>query len=275
MRGLGRTMKNFRFSVDDCIEFLRDLSMNDYRSVFDNDFLGFLQSVHLKYDAVFCLNLFYENTTSAGFAHKKPPFCLSDMTGRYKREFEENSDWLKFSFHAKAEHPATPYRTSGYREVFRDAQAVNAEIARFAGRSSLSEEMTLHCGLCTCEGFKGLTDSGYRIFYGYLCLNHNGDPSGSYYFDRAFLEQNTLRRFDDNGYTFRKTDLLLNAYKHEDDMARDLQPLIEENLDFCELMFHEQYFYPDYVRYIERYRRIIERAAQMMTSAGYNGGFLS
>lgn len=268
-------MKKFRFSVDDCIEFLRDLTEKNYNSAFDNEFLGFLQSVHKRYGAVFCLNLFYENNESRGFEPKKPLFCLADMTAKYKREFEENGDWLKFSFHAKAEFPAPPYQASGYDEVFRDAQTVNAEIVRFAGKPSLSEEMTVHCGLCTRDGFKGFTDCGYRIFYGFLCLNRNGDPSGSYYFDRAFLRKNTLRRFDDGGYTFRKTDMLLNAYTHEDDMARDLTALLEENLDFCELMFHEQYFYPDYIRYIERYRLIIERAAQMMTDAGYVGGFLT
>lgn len=268
-------MKKFRFSVDDCIEFLRDLTERNYRSAFDNAFLGFLKSMHEKYGAVFCLNLFYENNESKGFSTKKPAFCLADMTKKYKREFEENCDWLKFSFHAKAEFPETPYKSSGYAETFRDAQTVNAEIIRFAGKKSLAEDMTIHCGLCTREGFKGFTDCGYRKFYGYLCLNGDGNPRGSYYFDRAFLCKNTARRFDDCGYTFRKTDILLNAYGHEDDTARDLYALLEENLDFCELMFHEQYFYPDYVRYIERYRLIIERAAQIMTSAGYVGGFLS
>ncbi len=269
-------MKKFRFSVDDCIEFLRDLSCHGYKSIFDNEFLGFLRGVHEKTGAVFCLNLFYENCASTGFEPEKPKFCLKDMTDRYKGEFTANSDWLKLSFHSRAEFPAPPYKSSGYDEVYRDCKAVNAEIVRFAGENSLTDEITVHCGLTTLEGFKALTDCGYRVFYGYLKLNAEGNPSVAYYFDREFLiAHENDRSFYDRGYLFKKTDILLNAYCDEHEAVRDLKKLLDKREEFYELMFHEQYFYPDYVNYIPRYREIIESAAETMADAGYNGGYLT
>lgn len=269
-------MKKFRISVDDCIEFLRDLNAREYKSVFDNEFLGFIKDVHDKTGAAFCLNLFYENYASRGFKPNKPAFCLKDMTDRYRAELERNADWLKFSFHSRAEFPAPPYFSSGYGEVYRDCKAVNDEIARFAGEKSLAKEITVHCGLTTEEGFKALTDLGYRVFYGYLKLDAEGKPSVSYYFDREFLKAHEAdRSFTDKGFLFKKTDILLNSYRDERDSLSELNRLLEKNEDFYELMLHEQYFYPDYANFIPRYREIISSAADRMKRAGYTGGFLT
>lgn len=269
-------MKKFRISVDDCIEFLRDLNAHDYKSVFNNEFLRFIKDVHDKTGAAFCLNLFYENYASRGFKPNKPAFCLKDMTDRYRAELERNADWLKFSFHSRAEFPAPPYVNSGYDEISRDCKAVNDEIVRFAGEKSLSKEITVHCGLTTEEGFKALTDLGYRVFYGYLKLDNEGKPSVSYYFDREFLKAHEAdRSFTDEGFLFKKTDILLNAYLDELDSLSELDRLLDRGEDFYELMLHEQYFYPGYVNYIPHYREIISSAADRMKRAGYTGGFLT
>lgn len=267
-------MPRYRISIDDNIEFLRDLTAGDYARAFDNEYLGFIEYLHDRYGACFCINLFYDNYASRGFEPKNPDFCLDDMTDRYRADFAAASDWLKFSFHAKAEYPAPPYENSGYDEVYADGRAVHAAIERFAGKQSLTNEMTLHWGLCTQAGFKALTDLGYDTFYGYLTVDKNGMPSGSYALDCEFLQKHPERLFTVDGYTFRKTDILLNAYASEEAVERDVLSLLAEGNDFYELMFHEQYFYPTYHRYIARYRPIIERAAAVMYRAGYTGGFL-
>lgn len=259
-------------SVDDCIVFLADLARGDYKSMFDNEFLGYIKSVHERFGASFCLNLFYDNSTSAGFTPATRPFSLSDMTDAYKSEFADNSDWLKFSFHSAREYPAYPYEGSGYDEVFADARKVNSEIVRFAGEKALSKEMTLHFGLCTPDGFRALKDNGYEVFYGYLTTD--GDKcSGSYYFDNEFLTTHSGRVFTENGATFRKTDILLNAFSRPADALDELKKVTQEREDFYELMFHEQYFYEDYENYIPNYRRIIDEAAKYMHQTGYMGGF--
>lgn len=268
-------MKKYRISIDDNIEFLRDLTVKPYKSAFDNEYLGFIRSVHERYGACFCLNLFYENYASTGFEPKKPAFCLADMTARYKADFERASDWLKFSFHSKAEYPAPPYENKSYDEVYSDGLRVNEQIKRFAGEKSLSDELTIHFGICTKDGFAALTDLGYKTFYGYLTVCDDGSLSGSYYFDRDFLQKHPEQAFADNGSTFRKTDILLNAFGNEKDVVRELNRLLGKNCDFYELMIHEQYFYPEYCNHIARYREIVEAAAATMQSAGYKGGFPS
>ena len=267
-------MKKYRISIDDNIEFLRDLTVNDYENAFDNPFLQFIKFLHNSYGAYFCLNLFYQNYDSKGFCPKKPDFCLADMTEKYKADFVKSSDWLKFSFHSKSENPPFPYKESLYDEVYRDGLAVNSQILRFAGESSLTDEITLHCGLCTKDGFRALSALGYKIFYGFFNVNESGQPRGSYYFDVEFLKKHPDRIFTQGNYIFKKTDMLLNAYKSVFAVEKDMQKLLEDESDFYEIMFHEQYFYSNYNNYIRDYRNIIEAAVRVIYKRGYSGGYL-
>ncbi len=266
-------MKKYRISVDDCIVFLQDLNENNYKSIFENEFLSFIKKVHDQYQASFCLNLFYSNETSENFDLPFKFFSLKNMTDKYKKEFIANSDWLCLSFHSKKENPPYPYQTSDYNEVYMDAKKVNDEIIRFAGKESLSKEMTLHFGNCTKEGFKALKDIGYQVFYGYLSVNEN-QPFGAYYFDNDFLLSHQFPLFKLEEIIFKKTDILLNAYHDIQRMEKDLNQLLKTNEDFYELMFHEQYFYSNYKYFIPNYRQIIERAAEIMKNFGYLGGFI-
>lgn len=82
-------------SYDDCIYCLQDINTNaaTYTSIFDNAFLASLRDWHLKYGAVFTLNVFqYTGVTGTGFN-------VANMTTNFKAEFAENADWLKFAVH--------------------------------------------------------------------------------------------------------------------------------------------------------------------------------
>ena len=120
-------MKNFVFTVDDNIRFLKELSEGNKKSLFSHPYCAMYRRLHEKYGLKVQMNLFYEMSG----------FTLSEMTGRFQKEFSENADWLKLSFHSLLEN-VEPYLSSGYSKVYADCQAVHREILRFA-----------HCDLIT------------------------------------------------------------------------------------------------------------------------------
>lgn len=266
-------MGKYHISVDDCIVFLQDLNQKNYQSIFENEFLSFIQSIHNQYQTCFSLNLFFSNQTSQNFKTSFPLFTLKDMKDQYKKEFIANASWLKLSFHAKYENPPFPYQNSNYPEVFQDVSEVNKEIQRFAGKETLSKEMSLHYGTCTKEGFLALKDAGYQVFYGYLTLQNN-QPFNAYFFDTNFLKEHPENLFSFQNVIFKKTDFLFNAYSDVKTMEKDLEKVLADNQEIYEFMFHEQYFYSNYVSYIPNYQQIIRRVAQIMQQKGHTSGFL-
>lgn len=82
-------------SYDDCISCLNDINTNaaTYTSIFNNAFLASLREWHKKYGAVFTLNLFQYATPNTA------SWNLANMTTKFKTEFAENADWLKFAVH--------------------------------------------------------------------------------------------------------------------------------------------------------------------------------
>lgn len=82
----------FHLSIDDSIDFIEDLTKNTakYKSAFDQPFLALLKKLHDDFGIKMILYFFYT----------KNDFSLADATEEYAKEFEANSDWLKFGFHA-------------------------------------------------------------------------------------------------------------------------------------------------------------------------------
>jgi len=77
-------------SIDDTINIFDDLKKSHYKSIFENKTLKRLKYMHDKYGAIFTMYVFYE------FNGK----TIENTPTQYKEEFESNSDWLKFGFHA-------------------------------------------------------------------------------------------------------------------------------------------------------------------------------
>ena len=130
------SLGGFRLSSDDNIIFLSDITehQNIYQSVFDNPYLAIYKKAHDLYGVKVHLNLFYEfdNEARTRFSSNRNYFNLSMMTNRFRDEFRQNSDWLKFSFHAHSEFPDKPYKFTESETVKTDAEKVNREIIRFA-----------------------------------------------------------------------------------------------------------------------------------------------
>ena len=251
-------MKSFCFTVDDNIRFLKELSENEYGSMFEHPYLALYKRLHEKYGLCVQLNLFYE---CDGFA-------LSRMSDRYRREWEENADWLKLSFHSKLENER-PYEYSDYDEVYRDCVEVNREILRFAGESSLASTTTLHYCLATHEGLRALKDCGVRGLLGLYGTAKN--PRTSY--QTSTLCAGLLRRGDvlhDGDIAYAAIDIVLNCFGREQ-ILEQLLALKERSI--VKVMIHEQYFYSDYFNYQPDFEQKLDAAFAFLRENGFSSCF--
>lgn len=244
----------YRFSVDDNIRFLQELTEGDYESVFDHPYLKMYKDIHDKYDTKIQLNLFY---TMNGFD-------LTMMTDKYKEEWKNNSHWLRFSFHSYSDAPPFPYKDSEYDEVYRDCQAVHREIRRFAGEECLSYFITVHYCQASSEAIRALRDCGIK---GMVGLYKDADCYGRH-FDGAEMTVVYDRKLE--MYLF-CNDIILNLYPLsmvEGILAAD------DHKEFTEVMIHEQYFYSDFCAYIKDFSKIVEVAVKYLTEKGRRSVFL-
>ena len=227
-------MKKYCFTIDDNIRFLQDLTENNYNSIFENPYLAMLKRLHDKYGIMPQLNLFYKNES----------FDLSQMTDRYKSEFEQNSNWLKFSFHSYHEEPR-PYEFADYQTVYEHCKKTNEQIIRFAGEKSLAKTTTIHYCLLTNEGILALKNCNV---YGILGLYGTKEQERLSYQnpkeERALLQEGKVVK--SNGLIYAGIDQVINGIYYND-IETCLQPLMGR--EFVKVMIHEQYFYPDYKRY--------------------------
>lgn len=91
-----RTCKKKSFchlALDDQFLCLKDITLNNYSSLFESPYFKPLKELHDKYGCVFTLMLFKTDSIT------KPTWDISQTTTKYKDEFIKNSHWLKFGFH--------------------------------------------------------------------------------------------------------------------------------------------------------------------------------
>lgn len=117
------------FPIDDCNGIFEDLTDNkdSYNSIFDQSILGFLKTLHDEYGAVFSLYVFYDWDLSA------EGFDLSMTTDQYQAEFQANSDWLKFGFHAS---DAKMYERLDPNEIKEYYEKTIQELIRITGNTA-------------------------------------------------------------------------------------------------------------------------------------------
>jgi len=258
----------FRFSIDDNIRFLKDLTDNadKYKSIFENPYLGLLKKVHDTYGAKIHLNLFYQTSD----------FNLSQMTGKFKNEWKANAGWLGLSFHALGEFPDKPYIKAGYDQVQKDCALVKDQIRRFAGEEVMGAETTLHWGEGTVEACRALRDQGYTALAGYFNVD-DGKPPVSYYLtedQRRHLKTRFIWRDNKEGIIFSRIALVVNTVNLDqvvpylDDVKKTYNP------HYIDLMIHEQYFYPDYAGYQPDYGEKVMKSVKWAADNGYKPGFL-
>ena len=252
-------MKQFCFTVDDNIRFLRELTASRPQSMFEHPYLAFYRRLHEKYGLKVQLNLFWEGGG----------FDLSQMTDAYRDEWAQNAHWLKLSFHSKAEWPACPYEASGYDEVFAECSAVHREILRFAGESSLAKTTTIHYCQSTADGLRALRDCGVEGLLGLFGTDER--PRTSYEVPTEYL--GTIRSGEVavfRGIAMGSLDVILN--EHRPDRAHALvEALLPRN--YAHIMIHEQHFYPDLSSHSYEFEEKTEDAVALLCQNGSEPAF--
>ncbi len=253
----------YRFSLDDNIWFLRDIARNAdrYRSIFENPYLAFWKSMHDKYGAKIHFNIYYETEG----------FNLSQMPAKFKPQWQANRDWIRLTFHARADKPDKPYIRASGAEIGRDYRLVTREIERFAGRELLSSTTTVHWGEATLDGVRALRAEGIKVLAGYFIFD-KGIPLVSYYLDPprvAYLMNRDYWKDTREDVIFVRHDLVINTLPldkivpHLEKVAAD-----PHQSELLELMIHEQYFYPGYVNYQPDFRAKVEKTIEWVTRKG-------
>ncbi len=264
-----RLKDKYRLSIDDAIWFLRDIQANahEYTSIFDTPFLGFLRYLHQTYGTKTHINLFYETDH----------FDLSRMTDKFKSEWRENAEWLRLSFHAWSEFPDNPYLHASYEKVRHDCEGVMNQIRRFAGEEVMGPVTTLHWGEVPVEVSRALRDCGYT---GQLCDFNvdNNLPPTSYYLtveQRRHMNRRFVWRDNREDISFIKSSVILDTVK-----ADRIVPFLDQyekesrKPPYCDLLIHEQYFYPFYKGYQPDYRQKVLTSVEWAVKNGYSPAFL-
>lgn len=277
--------KKTYFYIDDVIWLMRDLTREKPDSIFDNFFMKILKEAHDRYGLKVQLNLFYRTD----FYYGNDEFTLAEMTDAYKKEWQDNADWIRFGFHSKQEFPDYPYINASYDDVRSNYEDIRNEVFRFANKDNWGTTVNPHWRPISKEGCKALVDCGVK----FICATtgekkeYNGDPASLPYGHAQRLLNN---RKPETATFIRQTKNLsilnsLCGYNHltEDKLAKSLHnlqyyvdeeiginiktfltgPLIDQskledlseemgryaNYEFVGWATHEQYFHEDYFGY--------------------------
>jgi len=200
------------------------------------------------------------------------------MPDRYKPEWEENSDWLRLSFHALQDEPPRPYENASYQEIEHDFLLVTREIERLAGRKLLSPFTTVHWGEVPLEACRALRNDGINGLAGYFILDpESGDPRVSYYLDKEktkYLNEHDYWKDTKEGIFFITHDLVINNVK-PDQIAPTLDSIASNphRSEVLEVMIHEQYFCPQLRYYEPDAKERVINTLEWLTRKGYKSVF--
>lgn len=279
---LSRTLKvlwdknsfpRYDFFIDDNIFFMTDIAKERPKSLFDHFYLKFLKSMHDKYGTCFTLNLFFKND------HE--PFEITMFPDCYKKEFADNADWLKMSFHAYSEFPDRPYQNTPPEKIAHDYDLVVNEIDRFAGHQSFIPPEVLHWAMARPSSFRELRKRGVHLLEGqFLCPRTGVTDSneGELITDVGyFMNLNNSLYLEENHYLydfcynilFAKSDCTANLCT-PDEIRKKISAIQRDTI--C-VATHEQYSYPRYFNYLPDHFERIECAIRTASERGYKPVF--
>lgn len=234
--------KRYRFSIDDNIEFLRDLGTepDSFNSLFDHWYLAFWKKMHQEYGAKIHINTYYQTSDAS--------WNTSMMPDKWRDEWEANSDWLHLSFHALMNEPNRIYRAATYDRMANDYELVVDQIKRYAGEAVLTNETTVHWAEAPLEACRALKDRGIDILIGLFWVT-DGKCTTNYYLDldqTAYCHSRDAWMDVQEGLTFVSCDSVVNSHS-----AADIVSVVEKQAanphtgEMIELLIHEQYFRED------------------------------
>lgn len=237
------------FSIDDTIEIFEDLTKNkeNYQTIFDNGTLKFLKECNETYEAKFSMYCFYEFNG----------ICLENCTDKFKKEFQENSEWLKFGFHAL--NNIRDYSKLSEEETKKDYQQVIGQLKRIVGEKSITTVIRMEKFVCNKNNAKVLGGVEYGIT-GLLGADTMGRQD--YYLNKKLnykLFEKEIYYDNSIGITIYNTDLRVekieNVYEEIDKIKEDKNIIVfthegelnGENknkiVEICEITTQNGYIY--------------------------------
>lgn len=258
----------YRFSVDDNILFLKDLSEQMPASIFDHWYLAFWREMHERFRAKIHINIY----------HQTEGFALPLMPDRWREEWAANAHWLHLSFHGLQNEPAWIYRNAPARRLARDFEWVMDEIYRFATPAVTSDTTTVHWAEATREGVVALYQRGIRKLIALPGFHPDGSPRTTYHLDRTQVQHLLERdawRDPDTGMIFISCDEVVNSYTPEEvPQVLDRQAQSPHTCELIELLIHEQYFREELTaNYRPDIRERVIAALQWVSERGYEPCF--
>ena len=242
-------------SFDDCIDIFENLSSHNYNSIFENKFLSLLKEMHNLYGAQFSLYCYNKNDN----------FELKNCTTRYKRQFEDNSEWLKFGFHANDS-------SSNYNDfsIIDEYNLCIESLKNIVGEKSLTNIVRLDRFILSQDNIKELKNSSYPVI-GLLGADTNNRQN-------YYLTEDENNQLFSNGYLydyennifFYKTDIRIENLQLKN-IWKSLEEKIRGGDDNLIVFSHEWKFYgkKDFTISYLKLRKICEYSI----SNGYNFGY--
>ena len=270
----------YGFEIDDNIFFLREIAKHRYRSLFNCFYLDGLRDLHQKYGTKFLLNIYFSD---GGEFTNSAEFNLKQFPDRYKTEWQNNSDWLKLTFHAWANLPDRPYQDAPVQKLINDLDLVREQIIRFAGEQTYTPPTIVHWGMMPVQAYKAMAERNVKVLRGYFIsnapgkwdINQNMDAERS-----AYISTHHILKDFESGIVFSKVHLVCNSTPVGKiaSLLESLQ-LHPQGSEILDLMTHEQYFWPFYTNYLPDHFERLNKAIGWAAEHGYkpvfwNDGFL-
>ena len=265
------SIPRYRVVINNNIFFLRDIAWNNYDSLFDSFFLKRLQELNQKYGTKFILNIFYTDGLEFTSVDAEE-FELTQFSDKYKKEWEDNSDWLKLAFNGYSNKPDRPYQFAEPKKLIQDLNKVKEQILRFAGPKTYTPPVAVHWAMAQQSAIPELAKEGTTNLSGKFGLV-NGKWDINYLLDDIQSEHisrnDALMDFKSN-IAYIKMDLTINNTP-----INEIEPALKELADnpyrseIMNIFTHEQYFWPFYINYIPDHFDRVETAVRWLTENKY------
>ena len=123
---------DIHFSVDDVFGAFLWLEKTNAESIYDSFVFSALKALHERYGI----------SIDAYCIYKIGDRSLADVSDKWKDEFLQNEDWLRFGFHALTDD--SNYTEMSPEEIERHYRIMEYDIKRITGCENLSEIIRLH-----------------------------------------------------------------------------------------------------------------------------------
>jgi hypothetical protein len=262
-----QSYKRYRFSVDDNILFLKDLTEQAPASIFDHWFLAFWREIHDRFGTAVHINIY----------HQTEGFILPEMHDKWRDEWAANAHWLHLSFHGLENEPAHIYRNAPARRLARDFEWVTDEIHRFATPAVTGDTTTVHWAEATREGVEALYARGMRKLIALPGFTPEGEPKTAYHLDKAqtqHLIERDAWRDPDTGMIFVTCDEVVNSFALDEvGEVLDAQEQSPHTCEMIELLIHEQYFREELPNYKADIKERVITALEWVAARDYEPCF--